>query len=388
MKYPIASAIAGLVSVALLVVSYALVTTSTEEAWYHLSRSSAQYFLVIPFLLTYLALPLLRSQVPASLIGGGALLALALSQLNFDSSDSVSVRMAVWERDELEADTRVFREQLNSYLAHIGDYEVQRLYMQINSSEAAQAYLADHPNVQGLIWGDQEWQNVYFQYAAPLTIGSIAVAPLSAGKAMLKIVQSVPAIGLSIEPRQATQHFLSFITAAKLGSASSDEEDLLRNAGALATRWSSYAHRAWPWWRLGNLYLQRALKGEQVELGELDCAKRAYAFAASMLQPNDNPELRAAIFNNYAVTLLVTPKSKQKRKHRLKSKQHFSKAIATRLEVDRFGVAATAARRVARYNLRILMSGLRAEKAKIKSRKVSKKKKRRRGARRKGARKE
>jgi hypothetical protein len=78
----------------------------------------------------------------------------------------------------------------------------------------------------------------------------------------------------------------------------------MRAAARIISAWRTEEHRGFAWWMLGNYYFRKSLVSTTSRRGYITCATKAYKAAASYVRPKENPELFAAIHNNYAGLLL------------------------------------------------------------------------------------
>ena len=94
--------------------------------------------------------------------------------------------------------------------------------------------------------------------------------------------------------------------------------------------WTTYAHRAYPWFINGNRHLLDALDGDFNEPAELDCALIAYKRALSFLvNPSDNPELFGAIMNNTGIAFALQGYLEGDLESVQNAKAHFLRAEAS-----------------------------------------------------------
>ena len=217
--------------------------------------------------------------------------------------------------DEFEADTRVFRDKLNHALreeqGRHGPRGV-RFHASIKDHSSAASYFAQDAGPLAVVWGSKRWINVTFN---PSMSMSFDAEVMEAWKSLtgLSLVTKVPAIGLSFNPDGDTTLFLARLLAgvSDAGFSGGEGSDLvsdpsrldrvlsdLQAAGAMRAGWTLFAHRAFPYWVMGNLHLARALANGGYEQGELRCAIDFYSRARLLLRYGDNPELLAAILNN------------------------------------------------------------------------------------------
>jgi hypothetical protein len=207
--------------------------------------------------------------------------------------------------DNFETETRIFREKVNAEIGSESGVRASRFYRSLASSREATDFLLEHPEANAVVWGGERWMTISFAHREPLDLLNAPLAPLFEGRINMKLVSSIPAIGLSFRPDAATAKFIALAMRGSLTDKegkydSSSDFDLLQ-AATMAGGWSSGAHRAYIWWQLGNRHLLRVLYSGSVDRADLDCALRYYAAGHHLLRWGDNVALRAALLNNEAV---------------------------------------------------------------------------------------
>ncbi|MBN8548601.1 MAG: hypothetical protein J0M12_04725 [Deltaproteobacteria bacterium] len=291
-------------------------------------------FAVFPVLLLAAAAASLQGRkIPRSFLAFalcGTVLSFAFSYC-FTAHASQSVVVSALQGDTLQSQGRIFRQKINSYLVHRGPARAAAYYHVLPNYSSAAAFLREK-GLQLLVWGNSHWLNISFPITSAHSVEefgqSYDFSPLS----KLRMITSVPNVGLSYEPRNETSDYVAGLTASLLPGhdplAPMAPEDLgrrellLMDTGNIAGKWTAGAHRALPWWILGNLYSYQVLRSKQIEPGEIHCAIDAYYRARSFLRANDkgNADLWSAIHNNLAVMTalqgLVLSKPKELRRAR------------------------------------------------------------------------
>lgn len=239
----------------------------------------------------------------------GALTATTMAY-TYHGDHAKSFLVAQLERDEFGTDSRILREMISQAIPGSSGVAPRRLLEEIKESREAERRFGD---ASPLVWGNRRWLVV----SVPRAIQTEQVRELHQTVEQLlhlQIVDAVSLFGLSFEPERATAHFIgAFFSGfldesyARLGPVERElqREISLREAASIGGTWSSFSHRAFPLWTLGNRHFQRAIADGRYERGEMDCAVRAYKDARGYLRFGDNPDLAAAIFNNHALALLV-----------------------------------------------------------------------------------
>ncbi len=246
-----------------------------------------------------------RFVLSLAIVGGVLSAILAYSGVGINKKTVLVARLV---GDEFEAASRVFREQIKEAARGERDIQLRRYHAPLAGYQEAQKLLADS-GALAVIWGTKHWLSVSFAAGKDFFLGNNEI--VSWEKMIgLKPVSSVSVIGMSRIPEPDTVRFLaSFLVGSSIvinSGASSSEVDYgrmeteLLSAATIRAHWTSYAHRAFPFWVLGNFYLQRGLQDGRYERAYLLCAIRAYTRARELLRYHENPELLAAILNNRA----------------------------------------------------------------------------------------
>lgn len=344
-----------------------LLSQSATQTSY-LSLPHAQ-ILAFPFVLFFLwKLRILGRRVPkAALIAAmfGALLASGYSYL-YVRDEPLSFVVARLEGDDFEARSRQFRLLHQEQLTKIHGPRVikaQRTHESFRSHTEALRFLNRSAHLPAVVWGTDRWITLTLhpeRTRVPVS-GELRSWTSALG---LQLVESVPVVGLSMNPEQATAEFISRVLAALLPLTRPGlgvvgqrrvEDELMFTANQQAP-WNSFAHRAYPWWLLGNLQLAHALRDGRVERGELECAIRSYTQARRFIGRGDNPELLAAALNNRAVAQAILGQFAKPRTSRKLVKNTLRAAVGTLKERNLYGVSFRAAK-IARANLKAVRGG-------------------------------
>lgn len=313
-------------SLLLLLVSFLLIHGLLHQrggSIFELDRTTVQV-IVFPLMLWIVSqLSIGGAQVPRRYIIGALVCALISVgwSYTYRGDESRIFLVARLADDALESDSRLFRERLNAVLERTSDARAVRYYRSFKEYREVRQFMASR-KVQAVVWGNRRWLNVAFADRPTVTLQDVArgLGSVTNGGSPLQhypsfeIVQSVPAIGLSYAPELYTSSFLAELLTGTLprsyhladGTGSeAGKEMALASAASIVAGWTSRAHRAYPLWVLGNMHLLRALRGPKPEIGETRCALAFYRKARHFLQRHDNPELMAAIANNFGVAIFV-----------------------------------------------------------------------------------
>jgi hypothetical protein len=275
------------------------------------------------------------------------------------SRNSSELLVANLVGDELEGASRTLRKMIRQS-AETDQLSVTRYPRPLSSQSEAKGLLVERSNATAVVWGDLRWLNVSFPAREPLLLSDLWTMGDGFILPELLVVDSVPMIGVSREPVIATATFLAELTLASDSMlAIFDNPGLLeqaRTVGFLQAGWSANAHLAYAWWLVGNYQLVQAANEQSFQPAEYRCAQQAYLLALRYLQINSNPELKAAILNNLAVSQVAQGilEGKHKRAYR-KALVFFKAASRTRKEKNLFP-AILIAPYIARQNSQILLN--------------------------------
>lgn len=284
-----------------------------------LSQSSAQFLILPLVLLAFFKMKILGGRLPRMsivLAGVAAVTAGLIGNYAYVADDKGALLVATLVGDDIEAESRVFREEIRKSLTANESKLIQRYPKKIVSNIEAQKTLNDINGALGVVWGNQRWLNVQLPQASIVTLHQLALPTPPVGLPDLHLVKTVQIFGLSYNPEGASANFLGnfarALSAIRLYESSQSIEDLDRAIDELeatvriVARWTSYAHRGAVAWMLGNRHLERALKiGGARAKEDIRLAERAFGSARGFVPSNQAPEFEAAILNNQALALIV-----------------------------------------------------------------------------------
>jgi hypothetical protein len=353
-----------------------LIQAAIGASYFSLPHIQLVVFPLVLFLLWKLRI--LGRRVPKAPLMGAMFLAILASGYSYlyVRDEPLSFVVAKLEGDDFEARSRQFRLLHRAQLRRIGGtraIEAQRTHESFRSHAEALRFLNRSAYLPAVVWGNERWVTLTLhpeRTRYPVS-GELKTWLSALG---LQFVESVPVVGLSIDPEDATAEFLSRVLAALLplshssigalsqrfrGTGFSESgriENELMYAANQQAPWNSFAHRAYPWWLLGNLQLTKALHDGRVEKGELECAIRSYTQARRFIGRGDNPELLAAALNNRAVAQAILGQFGRPRSSRALVKHTLRVAVASLKEPNLYGVPFRAAK-IARANLKAIRAG-------------------------------
>ena len=336
-----------------------------------LDLSRAQ-IIILPFVFVSFLFLFIPSYLPRFVLGAALICALiGMSVGHFKTDSDSALIFSRFSNDEFETKTFEFLEGLEKYLVNETNLNISRSSQSFKSDkELRDSGIIDRS--LPVIWGDEHRLKVSFPQLQNVKLKEIAYKELNEQLPELKLVSSIPVVGLSIRPKEDTYQFL-----ASLAAGMQREDDLgmmqLRSAASIVAPWTSFAHRAYPWWLVGTRHLIQVLKHEDYEPAVLKCALRAFKKASSFLRFGDNAELRAAIFNNTGVALFLQSILEYDLKLRKLAKKKFRIAFRLKFKPNQFGVDYRAGK-VARMNLKRVINSSVNEKRQ--SRRMANKKKR------------
>ena len=246
------------------------------------------------------------------------------------------------EGDALQNETRIFRERINSTLGRTSHFRGLNIAENFSNGEQAKEFLVNNKNIRILISGNKRWISLFFPERAPRTLKESGLSLPIENIADMKIDYSVKSIGVSYEPSQPTVAFLANLAEGTLRNGDSDNnliELALLQAGSIEAFWTSFAHRAYPWWMLGNYYLETSLRDSGYSKTLLRCAGYAYGRAGGFLRKGDNPDLRASILNNLALVHTLKGYHLGKKRELHTAVKFFQQAVAANREKSRMPVS-------------------------------------------------
>jgi len=241
--------------------------------------------------------------------------------------------------DDLEIDTRILRERINSDLGLVKEIPQSRLakryFDSVQSHEEALALIKKSKTDSAVLWGDNRWLNISFPTHDPKTLSELGFTFDFAGLNQLQLITSVPMIGMSYQPRLDTARFLALLIS---GSFEQSARGVLRDAAQMPGIWSNNAHRAYAWWLLGNRYLSEQLPKipGKLESAGLDCAEEAFRQGLNLINQGANSELQAALFNNLGIVLLIKSVLQDRFDLRKEGLDNFAAAYSTLAVADGF----------------------------------------------------
>jgi hypothetical protein len=252
-----------------------------------------------------------RVAVPKPLLLFAALLACTFFLVGYSTRSLTGKRIAIarFSDDSLGADSRIFRENIESRLRNISESRVARVSKSYRSLSELKKRFPNSRRQDVVIAGSLDSLLVYF----PSGRSSLVRKDIDLIKERIgyEVIFHPPAIIVGNPKEPGTAAFVSDLVAAYslkpdgFGNYSEHQELLYVGAAHTEARWKSQVHRALPAWLLGNAALVRAFSSSQAQLAELDCAIKWYGYAASLFKPIDNPELAGAIYNNWGVAVAL-----------------------------------------------------------------------------------
>lgn len=284
------------------------------------ARLIAQLLVLPCVLIAFSRMAIQSVRLPRIIIGVVCIAALsgAVARYRDLSLHSGAFLVARFDGDRLSTQTTIVRDRIRSVLGAGALTKVGAHERVVRSSEEAREVLKEHPKVLAVVWGGERWLNVSMRVPEPVKLSSFPKESL-AGQFLvehkisdLSLVTGVPTFGLSQSLDFNSSRFIGllinplngFVNALRSAEESSQFEEEVREAAALKSTWSSFAHRSFPMWMTGTYHLTRALRSTGEENGDFTCALASFRAAKSNLR-GDNPALEAAILNNEAILRLV-----------------------------------------------------------------------------------
>lgn len=244
--------------------------------------------------------------------------------------------VATVSKQGLWQETKIYRDRLHRALGSDGRALAGLHRGTVESQSDAESILANRRSLGGVVWGASRWMSISFRETPEVSLGSFPEGSFAkrwlASNHLrdLRVVRSVPSVGLSHGHQDATVHFIAdmiplwndFVRYSTPNMTSPELESRLAGLARTQARWSSRSHIALVFWMLGTYHLVRAVENESISGGDLACALREFADSLEQFRPRDNPALYAALQNNFGIAMLidadVSGKRDKTRAHALK----------------------------------------------------------------------
>ncbi|MGA1191509.1 MAG: hypothetical protein ACO3XO_04440 [Bdellovibrionota bacterium] len=218
------------------------------------------------------------------------------------SKESNGILLFQLERDASEASTLRLREQIDRYASTRVRVSLERYF---RTGESLSEIRDLFPNATAVLWGTPKAVRLSFlQNGSPVSRYPLQT-PM--GERKVQLIEHIQGVDLPIEPVQQTGLFIARMLEMEFLKDEPENRQalkaLLKSTAHHISDWDSRSHLAVPWLRLANMSLIEGYEGNK--RGSAKKALRGYSQAAAYLEPYVHPELRAAIFNNKAVALLL-----------------------------------------------------------------------------------
>lgn len=309
-------------------------SSSTLGVFFGEMDLSKRHYFMFPLVVALLTFVLFQ-RWSAAIVGVACILPVMIFGSRYVFSFAVDtsypgVVLARLNKDVQEAKTLRLREQVLRFLPEEFHESIERHFAPIRAHKGA---IRRFPSAPAVVWGDGKRVKVSFQDSEvnsetfPRTYGNRSVP--------VEIVTTLPGLDLSFEPVQQTGLYLSRLIQSfeleKRGASFEELEQVFLETTVHQSTWDSYVHLAYPWWKLGNMYLERSFGGPRDTVLS-KCARDAYGESAALISPGAYPLFRAAVFNNKAAALLLDESEplKQKRKKEIRQLLHTATLIVHR----------------------------------------------------------
>lgn len=280
------------------------------------------------------------------------------------------------EGDELQNETRIFREKINQALDDTKSIRALSINEGFSKLEDAEEFIADNKKLKILITGDRRWINIFFPERAASSLRDLGLSLKLPVLANLKMHFAVRTLGLSLHPSHETSLFIANLSEGVINykdrAKNNSFEISLLNATKIEAFWTSNSHKAYPAWFLANYYVEKSIEGAKLNRFILECAINSYKRGFSLLRKGDNPDLRASILNNLGVAYALRGYMTGNKKDVKVSRRYMEWAIRVYREKSKLQMNFSAAE-VANDNLvNLLIAKPRFKQEKIKKKKGKK----------------
>lgn len=310
------SDIATIVTLVVLAVLVQLVriVAPSDSVWAGVSLPQAIVFPV--FFVALWRIAIVGVRVPRGVIVLAALCAVGASGFSFAwrgnrHGDFLIARI---RGDAYEAQSKVFRDRINSEIPSHSPVRAVRYYRELESEAEAREMLRANRNVPAIVWGGERWISVSFSAKnGAVRLGDVVsqfgLAP------DLTVVTRVSRFDLSRRPEQPSAAFIAkvlggliperLVNGEVLPPVGGEAELSLRDAGQILAPWSGYSHRAVVSFALGNAYLFEAISRSTIDVAVLRCAVGMFEYGRRLFRVGENRELALALANNEGVARLI-----------------------------------------------------------------------------------
>jgi hypothetical protein len=216
--------------------------------------------------------------------------------------------------DSVEAHSKVLRDAVNAAVPVNSEVRAVRYFREIDTVAEARRALALNRQVPALVWGNERTLVVSFATED----GIVALRDLDFAPSVgdeLQIVVRVTGFSIAAKPANTTAVFLGRLFAGllpelvvgsgRIPGGSGGAEAALQEALQLVDRWTSFSHRGYAAFALGNHYMMMWLRSGGREVGVLRCAANAYRAGRKLFRARENPELAMALANNSGVAVAI-----------------------------------------------------------------------------------
>jgi hypothetical protein len=271
------------------------------EELFGFSKGVAQYALLVPVLITLGLYSFHSFRFPKwalllTLVCSG-LMGIAFLKLNSKPSLQTKVLVSPFSKDANQVQSIKFQDLLaKDFKRKNSSTSIINLPNPVTDLKSAQKLFSEYKTDISLIGGSSRWLSLYFSKNSSDLLKSEA-------NSNLNIANWISAVGLSDSTDPASREFVAIIITAQHALSNNDfleAELLLSEAASVVGTWTTPAHRAYPLWLLGTLYLHKFQANPQ-DKAHLTCALDYLSRARRFIHNKATPELLAAILNNRAI---------------------------------------------------------------------------------------
>jgi len=313
--------------------------------------------------------PWFSSIIPRTIIALSAVIG-TFAYGGFWKGADTGIAVATFRDDSFSSKTRIVRDMIQDSKFYSNSKNIGIRYETIHNEQEARKHLGEN-KISLLIWGDTKRVRVSINPEPAYVVNG--AASFYSSLRGFKLVQTIPAFYLSFSPQQNTADFIGGFISGYIPKLSQYLElneyealeldsNLLRIAEMLS-RWTSFSHRSVAYFHLATRIIASELRHSEYRKEKLDTALHYLGNASSFLMVRDDPEIKAAVFNNTGILYLMKYIGEGNKEHRKKARKFLSLSKKFLGLKSPFGIKVISPK-VAKKNLSILKERIRLERGK------------------------